>query len=92
MDIQLGDRTLDILKWIGLAFAAGFIGYFGRYLSMAIIDRSRKDKPASGESVVNPVEKTSIEHTVNVQDDKLAKLEIKRLKEQIKKAKKESKT
>ena len=40
MDIQ----PLDILKWVGIALAAGFIGYFGRYLAMLIIDRVHKKK------------------------------------------------
>ena len=38
MEIQ----PVEILKWIGIVLAAGFVGYFGRYLAMVIIDRLRK--------------------------------------------------
>jgi hypothetical protein len=27
---------LEILKWVGIVLAAGFIGYFGRYPAMLI--------------------------------------------------------
>jgi len=33
--------VLEMLKWAGIVLAAGFIGYFGRYLSMILIDRLR---------------------------------------------------
>ena len=42
MDFQGGIQWDDILKWVGIAFAAGFIGYFGRYLGMLLIDRMRR--------------------------------------------------
>ena len=38
MDIQ----ALDILKWIGIVLAAGFVGYFERYLAMMIIEKVHK--------------------------------------------------
>ncbi len=82
--------ALEVLKWIGLAFAAGFIGYFGRYLSILIIERARKKRtgqaPAkesikayTGETPVSPVDQVEIERL---------KLEKKRLKLEKKKAKK----
>lgn len=43
MDQEL---AMQIIKWTAIVFAAGFIGYFGRYLSMQVIDRMRKKKAA----------------------------------------------
>ncbi|MFH1651805.1 MAG: hypothetical protein ABID87_06890 [Chloroflexota bacterium] len=34
----------EVLKWVALVFAAGFVGYFGRYLGMLIIDRLRRKR------------------------------------------------
>jgi len=86
-----GDNVaLEVLKWIGLAFAAGFIGYFGRYLSKIIIERARRKrteqapiaesvKPSTSEAPVSQVDQVEIERL---------KLEKKRLKLEKKKAKK----
>ena len=83
MDIN----PLDILKWVGIVFAAGFIGYFGRYLGMLMIDRLRKRK-----SQQIPVSEP-LRETATVQDrrleESLVKLEKKRAKAEAKKAKKE---
>jgi hypothetical protein len=82
MDIQ----PVDILKWIGLALAAGFIGYFGRYLSMLIIEKIHKRKselPSTNEGTVN----TTTVEVESTNTDKL-KLEKKRLKQKSKIAKK----
>lgn len=38
---------IEILKWVGIVLAAGFIGYFGRYLAMLIIERARQKKVES---------------------------------------------
>ena len=38
MEIQ----PLEILKWIGIVLAVGFIGYFGRYLAILIMERMHK--------------------------------------------------
>jgi hypothetical protein len=27
----MADTVLEVLKWVGVVLAAGFIGYFGRY-------------------------------------------------------------
>ena len=44
MDIQ----PLEILKWIGIVLAAGFVGYFGRYLAMRLLGQTqRSEKPAA---------------------------------------------
>ena len=50
MGLQFSLEPLEILKWVGLVFAAGFIGYFGRYLSMLILDRIHKKRAATPES------------------------------------------
>ena len=91
MDMQSRDLTLEILKWIGLAFAAGFIGYFGRYLSMAIIEKLKKRKQSTSTTVTPYAEKTGGESSNNQYDSKAAKLEKKKAKDQIKKTKKELK-
>ncbi|MDP6577230.1 MAG: hypothetical protein QF594_05380 [Dehalococcoidales bacterium] len=39
--------VVEILKWVGIVFAAGFIGYFGRYLSMLLIERLRRKRAQS---------------------------------------------
>lgn len=84
MDVQ----PLEILKWIGIVLAAGFVGYFGRYLAMFIIDRFHRKEPESGHS------KSRNEMPSNQQlhdDESLLKLEKKRAKQEIKKAKKAGK-
>lgn len=43
MDQEL---AMQIIKWTAIVFAAGFIGYFGRYLSMQVIDQMRRKKAA----------------------------------------------
>ncbi|MDP7179707.1 MAG: hypothetical protein QF824_00355 [Candidatus Woesearchaeota archaeon] len=42
----------EILKWVFIVFVAGFIGYFGRYLSKWVIGLFRGKKADSG-TVVN---------------------------------------
>lgn len=40
------DTFLEVLKWIGIALAAGFVGYFGRYPAKMLLDKitgARKD-------------------------------------------------
>lgn len=38
------ETIYEILKWIAIVLIAGFVGYFGRALAMAIIDKFRKPK------------------------------------------------
>ena len=38
------DTFLEVLKWIGIAFAAGFVGYFGRIPAKALIAKIRGKK------------------------------------------------
>jgi hypothetical protein len=47
------DTFLEVLKWIGIALAAGFVGYFGRYPAKILIDKIRGErKPASAITTV----------------------------------------
>ena len=85
MDIQ----PLDILKWIGIVLAAGFVGYFGRYLAMLILDRAHKKKAQTTD------EKTAVETATSESgrlEESRLKLEKKKAKQAAKKAKKEGKT
>ena len=82
MDIQ----PVEILKWIGLVLAAGFIGYFGRYLSMLLIDKIHKRK-SEIHSTNQEISNTSTAEVNNIEKEKI-KLEKKRLKGQSKIAKK----
>ena len=82
MEIQGEDLLIEVLKWTGIVFAAGFVGYFGRYLSMLIIERMHKKKSQQASAAEPVEEKTSS------RDDKLEK---KKAKLEVKKAKKEKK-
>jgi len=90
MDTGVGVQPLEILKWIGIVFAAGFIGYFGRYLSMIILGKIHKKKPE-----LSPEAKNKEEISASTQDEgpeerdlKLEKKRVKLEKKTTKKAKK----
>ena len=51
MDIQ----PLEVLKWVGVVLAAGFIGYFGRYLAMLIIEKIHKRRPQPTATAIVPI-------------------------------------
>ena len=90
MDIQGNNLLIEILKWIGVVFAAGFIGYFGRYLGMLTINRIQKPKAEPDKNTgfpAQPGEKTLIEPDDATNNIRL-KIEKKRLKDEAKKAKK----
>ncbi len=92
MDTQFNGQISEILKWIGIVFMAGFIGYFGRYLSMIIIERLRKKKPEPSHAEPSPIgeiaKETPTGETVATESEKAEqdrlKLEKKRLKAQKK--------
>ena len=88
MDIQGETRLIEILKWVGVAFAAGFIGYFGRHLAMHIIDRVRKRPQPT--LTAEPAKETSTSQDTRLEETKV-KLEKKRAKAEAKKAKKQQK-
>ena len=81
MEIQ----PLEILKWIGIVLAAGFIGYFGRYIAMLIIDRIRKRQTPeahareASKKILTRLNKTVKESQLQA-EKKLAKIEAKRAK------------
>ncbi len=83
----MDNPAIDVLKWIVVALGAGFIGYFGRYLAMILIDRARRKKTdttaavePSGETPASPEERLA---------QTQLKLGKKRAKAGAKKAKKE---
>ena len=77
-----------MLKWVGLVFAAGFIGYFGRYLSMAIIQRMRRRKSVQATAEQPGEIKTSPEKSMEQQKIKLEKKKAKTAAKGLKKTKK----
>jgi hypothetical protein len=83
-------EPLEIFKWIGLVIAAGFIGYFGRYFAMLIIDRMQKKKDQTPPTPEPPREtppnpEVQLEETRLKLEKKKAKAEAKRLKKAGKK-------
>ena len=77
MEIQ----WLEVLKWVGIALAAGFIGYFGRYFAMLIIDRIHKQKPQ--ETKQPPLsQENSLEESRLKLEKKKAKAAAKRIKKE----------
>jgi len=86
MEGSISSQPLEIFKWVGLAFAAGLIGYFGRYLAMHLIDKFRKRKPESS----RPAEtaRVTIVSEADKSEEEKLKLGKKKLKLEQKKAKK----
>lgn len=72
MDIQ----PLEILKWIGIVLAAGFVGYFGRHLAMMILGQTHKKQTPDQRNQAGEAQ---------------LKLEKKRAKQAVKQVKKTSK-
>ena len=87
MDIQ-SDQLNNILKWVGIAFAGGFVGYFGRHLSKVIIARLHKGKNET--PAENTATAETIEQQASAQEKARSKLEKKRLKLEQKQQKKDS--
>ena len=79
----MNNLFLEVLKWIGLVLAAGFVGYFGRYLAMQIIEKTRRGKSKSS------VSETDINTQPNAEIS--YKVEKKKTKAEIKKEKKTAK-
>ena len=82
MDIQ----PIEILKWIGIALAAGFVGYFGRCVAVLILGRIRKRKIQQTTNT-GPVREISYTQNASLEKSRI-KLEKKRVKQEAKKAKK----
>lgn len=81
------DAFLEVLKWIGIALAAGFVGYFGRVPAKVLIDKIKgKQKPISGGTAIEGVDGKPADY----EKDRL-KIEKKRAKQAAKIAKKSDK-
>ena len=88
MEIQGDNQTFEILKWVGVAFAAGFIGYFGRHLARHLIERARKPKPQPPPT--EPAKDIPASPDIRLEEARL-KIEKKRAKAEAKRIKKEKK-
>ncbi len=88
MDFPGDSTAAQILTWVGIVFAAGFIGYFGRYLSMLIIDRMQKKKARSADEALATRSAEAVQLEIEAQR---AKTEKKKTKTEAKRAKKEPK-
>ncbi|MFC2001940.1 hypothetical protein ACFLUZ_05515, partial [Chloroflexota bacterium] len=80
---------LEILKWVGIVFVAGFVGYFGRYLGMLLIEKMHRRKLAPAVTTESAKE-TPVSRDAALEASRL-KLEKKRAKAEAKRAKKEKK-
>jgi hypothetical protein len=77
------DIFLEVLKWIGIALAAGFVGYFGRYPAKLLLDKitgRRKNLPqktpsngVTGEQLEESKSRRKIEKKQAKQAVKIAK-------------------
>ena len=80
------DVYIEVIKWIGIVLAAGFISYFGRHLAMLIIERMRKKQPKQS-TATEPSKDTYISPEIQLEESRL-KLEKKRAKVEAKRLKK----
>jgi hypothetical protein len=78
------DTMSEALKWAFLVFAAGFIGFFGKYLGKIIMTRFHKDNGPEGADAHPP----SPEPALSRDEKQLKKAEKNRLKGEKKLAKK----
>ena len=78
---------LDILKWIGIVLAAGFVGYFGRYLAMMIIERVHRKKEREAATTVPPPATEAVQLEMTKQKAKLEKKKAKARAKRLKKKK-----
>ena len=83
------DTFLEVLKWIGIVVAVGFVGYFGRYLAMFVIEKLQRKKPDSSPAA-SPAVEPQDSPEVQLVESRL-KLEKKKAKAEAKKAKKAEK-
>lgn len=76
------ERVWDVLKWVLLALAAGFIGQFGKSFALRLIERRRQRHDADG-SPATPadveIERARLAAQVKI-EKKRAKAEVKRNK------------
>ncbi|MFC1915271.1 hypothetical protein ACFLW4_01035 [Chloroflexota bacterium] len=96
MDVQGNNLAIEVMKWVGIVLAAGFIGYFGRYLAMLIIGRIHKKKvlqapPAEPAKEVAATQESNPKVIELEIEEQKAKLEKKKAKAEAKRLKKEQK-
>ena len=78
---------LEILKWVGIVLAAGFVGYFGRYLAKMIIGRVHRKKEQETAAAASPPAPETVQFEVAKQKAKLAKKKAKARAKRLKKKK-----
>ena len=78
---------MEILKWIGIVLAAGFVGYFGRYLAMMIIERVHRKKKQEAPTTAAPPVPEAVQLETAKQKAKLAKKRAKARAKRLKKKK-----
>ncbi len=81
------DTFLEVLKWLGIALAAGFVGYFGRYPAKILLDKITGTKKTAPEK---PPPKNTAETQLELERSRL-KVEKKAAKQAAKIAKKAGK-
>lgn len=81
------DVTLEavwrVLRWVLLVLAAGFIGQFGKLFATRLIERRRHSRTIAGIDELHSDAEIS-----KARSEKLAKIEKKRAKNELKQAKK----
>ena len=75
----------DVLKWVLLVLVAGFIGQFGKSFALRLIERKRRKKALSKSPSPSPSPDVEFE---KARLDSQAKIEKKRAKAEVKRAKK----
>lgn len=85
MYVGIEPEVVEVLKWVGIVFAAGFVGYFGRYLSKIVIAKAHK--PKTGTASVTQTDK----QVSSGQTDELEKARLKLEKKKLKLEKKRTK-
>ena len=81
------DNFLEVLKWIGIAFAAGFVGYFGRIPARMLIEKitgktkKRQEETPSSKAGDDLAEELKIQQKI---DKKRAKQAAKITKKAVK--------
>ena len=75
----------DVVKWILVVLAAGFIGQFGRVLALRLIERHRTKKTHSHDRSTLPTEVLLEKERLRATE----KIEKKEAKAEVKKKKKE---
>ena len=75
------ELIVEISKWVLIVFVAGFIGYFGKYLSKIIIAKfSKKQKKEASQKIVRQYESPEkYKYQAEIEKQK-AKIEKKKLK------------